>query len=57
MNIELSKRFKKEFKKLNKKYRLTNDFAELVKSLKADPNQGVPLGRGAFKIRMSWRKE
>ena len=53
MNIELSKRFKKEFKRLNKKYRLTNDFAELVKSLKADPNQGVPLGRGAFKIRMS----
>ena len=53
MNIELSDRFKKEVKRLSKKYRsFTGDIIELIESLKTNPFQGVPLRKGAFKIRM-----
>ncbi len=42
MKITESDRFKKEFKKLSKKYNLDDDFKELKKVIK-----GVPTGNGS----------
>lgn len=46
--------FKKEVKKLNKKYpSLKNDLKSLSKELSVNPELGTSLGKGVFKIRLS----
>lgn len=46
--------FKKEAKKLSKKYNsLKLDLALLFEKLQLNPEQGVPLGKNCFKIRVS----
>lgn len=45
---------KRDAKQLNKKYRsFKRDFTSLVKSLKENPQQGEPLGKDCFKVRMA----
>ena len=45
--------FKRDFKRLSKKYRsLIDDYEIFIDSLKRDPNQGVDLGNGIRKLRM-----
>lgn len=47
-------KFKKELKKLSKKYpSLKIDFATLLESLEEEPTQGIPLGKNCFKIRLA----
>jgi len=47
-------RFKKELKKLVKKYHsLKDEFAALLDSLETDPTNGKPLGNNCYKIRLS----
>jgi mRNA-degrading endonuclease RelE of RelBE toxin-antitoxin system len=53
-NVELSENFKKEAKKLSKKYpslktELTRLFTELVEN----PTIGTPLGNDIYKIRIA----
>ncbi len=51
---ELSDNFKKEAKKLVKKYpSIALEITDLLESLEIDPLQGEPLGRDCYKIRMS----
>ena len=46
--------FEKEAKKLVKKYvSLKSELAELNKQLLANPFQGIPLGKNAYKIRLA----
>jgi mRNA-degrading endonuclease RelE of RelBE toxin-antitoxin system len=46
--------FDKDVKRLAKKYpSLKDDLALLIKSLKTQPDQGTPLGKSCFKIRLS----
>ena len=46
--------FKKLFKKLAKKYpSLKKDLEELVIILQKNPDSGIPLGHGIYKIRMA----
>jgi len=50
--------FEQDFKKLVKKYpSLKSDLATLIKSLKDIPEQGTPLGKSCFKIRMAVKRE
>jgi mRNA-degrading endonuclease RelE of RelBE toxin-antitoxin system len=52
--IELSNNFRRQFKKLQKKYPSINmDIAKLGKELRASPQKGTPLGKNCFKIRLS----
>jgi hypothetical protein len=52
--IYATQNFQKEAKRLAKKYAsLKNELAELNKQLLANPLQGTPLGRNAYKIRLS----
>lgn len=52
--ISLSKRFKKEFKRLFKKYHsLDNDLERLINSLEQNPAQGADLGNNLRKVRMA----
>ena len=52
--IELTDNFKKEAKKLIKKYAsLRNEIAELGKELAENPTTGTPLGNDVYKIRLS----
>lgn len=52
--IELTDNFKKEAKKLIKKYAsLRSELAELGKELAENPTLGTPLGNGVYKIRLS----
>ena len=45
-------RFKKELKKLAKKYHsLKEEFSAMVDSLETDPKQGTALGNNCYKIR------
>lgn len=56
MNIEIriSPKFKKEAKRLLKKYpSLKNELKELVEVLKEKPDLGTPLGKNCFKIRLA----
>lgn len=47
-------KFKKELKKLSKKYTsLKSDFASLLESLEIAPEQGTSLGRNCYKIRLA----
>ncbi len=50
--------FEKEAKKLVKKYlSLKGELAELNKQLLANPTQGTPIGKGAYKIRLAVRSK
>jgi len=52
--IELTDNFKKEAKKLIKKYAsLRAEIAELGKELTRNPTMGTPLGNDVYKIRLS----
>ena len=56
MNVEifLSDEFRRQFKRLAKKYKsLVNDFITFKKELMDDPFQGDELGHGARKVRMA----
>ena len=52
--IELSDHFKKEAKRLAKKYRsLKSDLADLFAELEENPKLGTALGSDVYKIRMA----
>ncbi|HUN16245.1 MAG TPA: type II toxin-antitoxin system RelE/ParE family toxin [Saprospiraceae bacterium] len=52
--IELSANFKKEAKRLTKKYpSLKSDLAELFTKLQENPTIGTPLGNDIYKIRLA----
>lgn len=52
--IEATEKFKKELKRLGKKYRsMKEDYAQLLASLKERPAQGTDLGGGVRKVRMA----
>lgn len=52
--VELGSRFKREFKRLNKKYHsLVNYFDAFILELKANPESGADLGNGIRKVRMA----
>ena len=53
-NIELSANFKKEAKRLIKKYpSLKIELAELFTKLEENPTTGTPLGNDIYKIRLA----
>lgn len=53
-NVELTEHFKKEAKRLLKKYpSLKNELAELFAVLEEKPDLGIPLGNNVFKIRLA----
>ena len=53
-NIELSANFKKEAKKLTKKYpSLKVELADLFVALEENPTMGTHLGENIYKIRLS----
>jgi mRNA-degrading endonuclease RelE of RelBE toxin-antitoxin system len=53
-NIYTTDNFDKELKKLAKKHRSTKtDILALSNSLKEDPQQGDPLGKDCYKVRMA----
>lgn len=53
-NIELSANFKKEAKRLTKKYpSLKTELAELFEELEENPTTGTPLGNDIYKIRLA----
>lgn len=52
--IELSANFKKEAKRLTKKYpSLKTELAELFTQLEENPTTGTPLGNDIYKIRLA----
>lgn len=53
-SIELSANFKKEAKRLTKKYpSLKTELAELFTELEENPTTGTPLGNDIYKIRLA----
>ncbi|PKP17948.1 MAG: hypothetical protein CVU07_02985 [Bacteroidetes bacterium HGW-Bacteroidetes-23] len=53
-NIELSANFKKEAKRITKKYpSLKTELAELFTELEENPTTGTPLGNDIYKIRLA----
>jgi len=53
-NVIVTTGFKKHVKKIAKKHRsIKLDIANLVDSLEQYPNQGEPLGKDCYKVRMS----
>lgn len=53
-SIELSANFKKEAKRLTKKYpSLKTELAELFEELEENPTTGTPLGNDIYKIRLA----
>lgn len=53
-SVELSANFKKEAKKLIKKYpSLKNELAKLFLELEENPTIGIPLGDNIYKIRLA----
>ena len=53
-SVELAPNFKKEAKRLAKKYpSLKDDLKELFKELKKNPTLGTPLGNDVYKIRLA----
>ncbi|WP_445737023.1 type II toxin-antitoxin system RelE/ParE family toxin [Mariniflexile sp.] len=53
-NIIAVPKFKKELKKLAKKYfSLKDDFSALLKTLAVEPEQGTALGKNCYKIRLT----
>lgn len=56
-DIILTEDFKKEFKRLYKKYSsLPEDISKLGESLKANPLAGTSIGKDCYKIRMPIKK-
>lgn len=56
MNFELrlTSEFKKEFKRLYKKYpSLKSDLTILLKTLEHEPTEGVSLGKDCYKVRLA----
>jgi len=56
MNFEVivTEPFERKFKRLSKKYKsLKSDLKPLVESLVQTPEQGVPLGKDCYKIRLA----
>lgn len=52
--IELSENFKKEAKKLSKRYpSLKNELSKLFDELEENPTKGTPLGNDVYKIRIA----
>ena len=52
VKIYLSEEFKRQFKRLAKKYHsLTNDFKVFMQAMETDPMQGVDLGNSMRKVR------
>ena len=52
--VELSENFKKEAKRLSKKYRsLKSELFDLITELEANPTKGISLGSDIYKIRLS----
>ncbi|MDA3778722.1 MAG: type II toxin-antitoxin system RelE/ParE family toxin [Bacteroidales bacterium] len=53
-NILTISPFDKQLKRLAKKYpSLKHEFALLIESLEQDPQQGIPLGKNCYKIRIA----
>lgn len=53
-NVVLTDDFKRDAKKLIKKYRsIASEISDLVESLEIDPIQREPLGKDCYKIRMA----
>ncbi len=53
-NIELTDNFKKEAKRLIKKYKsLKSEISELITELETDPTKGISLGNDIYKIRLA----
>jgi mRNA-degrading endonuclease RelE of RelBE toxin-antitoxin system len=53
-SVKTLAKFDKNLKKLAKKYpSLKAEFIDLVNSLKQDPQQGKPLGKNCYKIRLA----
>ena len=53
-SVELSPNFKKEAKRLSKKYlSLKSELEALFKELKENPTLGTPLGNDIYKIRLA----
>lgn len=54
VNVTLGDEFVRQFKRLKKKYKsLPNDYSLFLASLKENPMQGVDLGNGVRKLRMT----
>ena len=52
-SIELTARFKRDFKYISRKYKsLQKDVDWLADTLQTDPVQGEPLGKDCYKIRI-----
>ena len=52
--IEVAPEFARRLKKLSKRYKsIKQDYADFLHSLQSNPLQGVDLGKGLRKIRMS----
>jgi len=53
-SVKTIPKFEKELKKLVKKYpSLKSEFIEIVRSLKENPEQGTPIGKSCYKIRIA----
>lgn len=53
-SVELTDNFKKEAKRLVKKYRsLKTEIASLISELEENPTKGTPLGNDIYKIRVA----
>jgi len=53
-SVELSNNFKKEAKRLIKKYRsIKTEIIELITELETNPTMGTPLGNEIYKIRLA----
>lgn len=53
-NIELTDNFKKEAKRLIKKYKsLKSEITTLITELETNPTKGTPLGNDIYKIRLA----
>jgi toxin-antitoxin system, toxin component, relE family len=54
VDIRLGEEFKRQFKRLKKKYpSLTEDLKIFSLDLRANPQQGIPLGARLYKLRMA----
>ena len=52
--VDFTARFKREFKRLNKRYRsLPQDVNDVVNQIKADLKSGTPIKMGCFKHRVA----
>jgi|JRYE01.1.fsa_nt_gb mRNA-degrading endonuclease RelE of RelBE toxin-antitoxin system len=52
--VDPTRRFLKELKQLRKRYAsILDDVEQLGDVLSEEPHQGVPIGRGCYKVRMA----